>query len=138
MVVDDVDFEEVDDVVIDDTVVKVAESSAEDQGEGDRGDGEMPTNAPEHSGEDDNGDGGEGDKDVADGGGRGVFGEHAEGSADVVNVGDPEDARDDGMGLAVGELLGDDAFRDAVEDDDKRGDAEHEAASVFRFSCDCG
>src|ERR1700733_1499295 len=98
----------------------------------------MPTNAPEHSGENDDGDGGEGDKDVANGGGRGVFGEHAEGSADVVNVGDAEDARDDGMGLAIGELLGDDAFRDPVEDDDKRGDAEQQAASVFGCSCNGG
>ncbi len=34
------------------------------------------------------------------------------------------------MGLAVGQLLGDDVFGDAVEDDDERGDGEDEAAPV--------
>ena len=40
VVVDDVDFEEVDDVVEADAVVEVAEGSAEDEGERDGGEGE--------------------------------------------------------------------------------------------------
>ena len=137
VVVDDADFEEVDDVVVADAVVEVAEGSAEDEGEGDRGEGEVAAYAPEHAEENDDGDDGEGDEDVADRGGGGVFGEHAEGCAGVVDVGDAEDAGDDGVGLAVGELLGDDVFGDAVEEDDQGGDGEDEAASVFRCCFDC-
>ncbi len=58
-----------------------------------------------------------------------------------MNVGDAEDAGDDGVGLAVGQLLDDDAFGDAVEDDDCCGDSERNAASVARFGRDgwrCG
>jgi hypothetical protein len=49
-----------------------------------------------------------------------------------VDVGDAEDAGDDGVGLAVGELLGDDVFGDAVDEYDQGGDGEDEAALVFR------
>ncbi len=55
-----------------------------------------------------------------------------------MDVGDAEEAGDDGVGLSVGELLGDDVFGDAVEDDDEGGDAEHEGALVFGFGFDCG
>ncbi len=138
MVVDDVDFEEVDDVVIADAVVEVAEGSAEDEREGDGGDGEVAAYSHEHAEENDDGDDREGDEDVADRGRGGVFGEHAEGGAGVVDVGDAEDAGDDGVGLAVGELLGDDVLGDAVDDDDQRGDGKDEDAPVFSCRFDCG
>ncbi len=67
----------------------------------------------------------------------GVFCKHAEGCAGVVDVGDAEDAGDDGEGLAVGELLGDDVFGDAIEEDHQGGDGENEAAPVFRCCFDC-
>ena len=59
-------------------------------------------------------------------------------AAGVVDVGDAEDAGDDGVGLAVGELDGDDVLGDAVEDDDESGDGEDEAAFVFWSCFDCG
>jgi hypothetical protein len=129
----DVDFEEVDHVVVADAVVEVAEGPAEDEGEGYGADGESAAYSPEHGQEDEDGEDGEGDEDVADGDGRGGLGEHAEGRAGVVNVGDAEDARDDGVGLAVGELVDDDVFGDAVEDDDDGGDDEHEGALIAGF-----
>src|SRR5580700_9779999 len=69
VVVDDVDFEEVDNVVVADAVVEVAGGSAEDEGEGYRGEGEVAAYAPDHAQENEDGDGGEGDEDVADGDG---------------------------------------------------------------------
>jgi hypothetical protein len=129
----DVDFEEVDDVVVADAVVEVAEGSAEDEGEGYGADGEGAADSPEHGKEDEDGEDGEGDEDVADGDGRCGFGEHAEGRTGVVNIGDAEDARDYGVGLAVGELVDDDVFGDAVEDDDGGGDDEHEGTLIAGF-----
>jgi hypothetical protein len=138
VVVDDADLEEVDDVVVADAVVEVAEGSAEDKSEGDRGYGEIAAYAPEHAEENDDGDDGEGDENVADCDRRGVFGEHAEGCAGVVDVGDAEDAGDDSEGLAVGEVLGDDVFGDAIEEDHQGGDGENEAAFVARLRVELG
>ena len=45
-------------------------------------------------------------------------------------MGDAEDAGDDGVGLADGELLGDDVLGDAIEEDDEGGDGEDEDALV--------
>ena len=133
VVVVDADLEEVDDVVVDDAVIEIAQCAAKDECKGDRGNGEVAAYAPEHAEENDNGDDGEGDEDVADRGGRGVFSEHAERRAGVVDVGDAKDAGDDGVGLAVGQFAGDDVFGDAVDEDDQSGDGEHEATPVFRF-----
>ena len=47
-----------------------------------------------------------------------------------MDVGDAEDVGDDGVGLAVGELLDDDAFGDAIEDDDRCRDKEREATLI--------
>ena len=54
-----------------------------------------------------------------------------------MDVGDAEDARNDGVGLAVGEVLGDDVFGDAIEEDHQGGDGEDGAAAVFRHCADC-
>jgi hypothetical protein len=129
----DVDFEEVDDVVVADAVVEVAEGSAKDEGEGYGADGEGAAYSPKHGQEDEDGEDGEGDEDVTDGDGRGGFGEHAEGRTGVVDVGDAEDAGDDGVGLAVGELVDDDVFGDAVEEDDDGSDDEHEGTLIAGF-----
>src|ERR1700733_4123051 len=126
----DVDLEEVDDVVVADTVVEVADGSAEDEGEGYGADRYGAADSPEHGQEDEDGEDGEGDENIADGDGGGGLGEHAEGCAGVVDVGDAEDAGDDGVGLAVGELMDDDAFGDAVDEDDGGRDDEHDDAVV--------
>jgi len=55
-----------------------------------------------------------------------------------VDVGDAEDAGDDGEGLAVGELLGDDVFGDAIEENHQGGDGENEAAFVARLGVELG
>jgi hypothetical protein len=129
----DVDLEEVDDVVVADAIVEVAEGSSEDKSEGYGADGESAADSPEHGYEDEDGEDGEGDEDVTDGDWRSCLGEHAEGRTGVVDVGDAEDAGDDGVGLAVGELVDDDVFGDAVEDDDDGSDDEHEGALIAGF-----
>ena len=55
VVVDDVDFEEVDYMAEAEAVVEVGQSSAEDEGEGDRGEREGAAGAPEHDEDDDRG-----------------------------------------------------------------------------------
>jgi hypothetical protein len=126
----DVDLEEIDDVVVADAVVEVAEGSAEDEGEGHGANREGSAYSPEHGHEDEDGEDGEGNEGIANGDRRGSLGEHAECGAGVVDVGDAEDAGDDGVGLAVGELVDDDAFCDAVKNDDGGSDDEHERALV--------
>ena len=71
MVVDDVDFEKVDDEVIVNAVVEVAEGSAEDECKGDGGDGEVSADAPEHDEDHEGGEDGEEDERGADLLGRG-------------------------------------------------------------------
>ena len=67
VVVDDADFEKIDDVVVADAVVEVAEGSAEDEGEGDRADAHGTADSPKHADEDEYSEDGKGDEDVADG-----------------------------------------------------------------------
>ena len=66
VIVDDVDFEEVDDVGEAKAVVEVADSSAEDERKRDPRERKIAANAPEHPQHDDYGDDGEGDETVAD------------------------------------------------------------------------
>jgi len=136
-----VDFKEVDNVAEADAVVEVADGSPEDEREGYGAESDRAGYSPEHADENDGGDYGEGDEDVAHRGWRGGFGEHAKGGAGVVDIGDAKDAGDDGVGLAVGKLLGDDAFGDAVDDDDCCCDGERDAALIAWFGRDgwrCG
>ena len=121
MVVVDVDFDEVDDVAVTDAVVEVADGSTEDEGQGYGGEGDAAAYSPEHDEDDDDGEERKEDECVADGRGRGAFGEHAEGGAGVFDVRDAEEARDDYAGSSQ-DTVHDEVLGEAVNENDEGRD----------------
>jgi hypothetical protein len=130
VVVDDGDFEEVDDVVEADAIVEVGERSAEDEGEGDGGEVEGAAGAPQHGQDDDRRKDGEGDESPADGVGR-EGGEQREGRAVVEHMSEAEDVRNDGDRRAGPDVVDDPGLGEAVEQDDDGREDEECGAAVF-------
>ena len=134
VVVVDLHGEEVDDVVEADAVVEIAEGSAEDEGECDGGEGERSAGAPEQDEDNDGGDDGEADEADADAVGREVF-EQREGRAGVEDVGQTEDAGDDGDVVAGTDAVDDCDLGEAVAENDERGDEDEPGAAVGQVVC---
>lgn len=138
VVVDDVDFEEVDDDGVDHAVVEISDGSAEDEGEGYAGDRELAAYAPEQRAYDDDGDDREGDERVADGDGGERVGEERKGRARVEDVREAEDAGDDDDTVAGADVVHDPELRETVEQDDERGDEQEDGAFVAGVLRVCG
>jgi hypothetical protein len=136
VVVDDVDFEEVDDVGETEAVVEIADRSTEDEGECDSCEGQGSAYAPEHGKNDDDSEDGERDEAIADHDGRKRV-EEREGRAGIENVGKAEDAGDDGDGVAGIDVVDDPDFAALVGNDDEGGEQkEGDSAVPFVVWCE--
>ncbi len=124
------DFEEIGHDAEADAIPYIAECAAENEGEGDGCDGEALADFENHAEDDDYGHDGESCQYPARAARCGRFGEKAEGRSGIEHVRDVEIVRDDGDGIAVGDVALDEDFGPAVEGDDERGDDEEPAAAV--------
>ena len=129
VVVDDVDFEEVDDVGETNAVVEVADSAAEDECERNPRERKIAAYAPEHAENDDDGDDGEGDETVADDDGRGRV-EERKRRAGVEYMREAEDSGNDRDSVARIDVVDDPELAAAVGHDDQRCEQEKRDAAV--------
>ena len=124
VVADDVHFEEVDDVAVARAVVEVADGSGEDEGERDGRKREPPRHAEEEKEHDEDCQYGKDGQEKANVLGRGRVFEQRERGAEVKNVGDTEDTRDDGDAASQRDVAFDPEFRHAVERQDDERESE--------------
>src|SRR4051794_41039538 len=97
MVGSDVESDEVDYVVIDDPIVQVSDGSAEDECQSNAGQIEAPAGPHQHNPDDHNGNDGEEDQSAADQVRRCCISEEAEGCTCVEDMGNVQDAGNDGV-----------------------------------------
>lgn len=122
----DVEADEVDDVVVDDAIVQVSDGSAEDECQSDAGKAEAPAGAHQHNADHHNGGDRKENQTAADQIGRGGVSEEAEGCTGIEDVGDVQDAGNNGMRAAHLKTMADEFLADVVSNGDEGREREKE------------